>query len=184
MKKIFSASSILVMLSLIFSIVALPADALTGPKDSCKIGRDISITIPILATLGTNIVTIESKTILGNNTVISAIESDITGEVTTRSTVVTLKDVPITAIHQAVIVDKWGSICLINAVNNVVDWIFLFLLVISVAMIAIAGFLWMTSGSDTKRVELAKNMIIAALVGLVIAILARILPAVVLSVLG
>jgi len=78
----------------------------------------------------------------------------------------------------------WGTVCLINSINNVVDWIFLFLLVISVALIAIAGFLWMTSGGDAAKTKTAGQMIIAALIGIVIALLARVLPAVVLSILG
>ena len=78
----------------------------------------------------------------------------------------------------------WGTVCLINSINAVVDWIFLFLLVISVALIAIAGFLWMTSGGDAAKTKTAGQMIVAALIGIVIALLARVLPAVVLSILG
>jgi len=78
----------------------------------------------------------------------------------------------------------WGTVCLINSINSVVDWIFLFLLVISVALIAIAGFLWMTSGGDATKTKTAGQMIVAALIGIVIALLARVLPAVVLSILG
>lgn len=78
----------------------------------------------------------------------------------------------------------WGTVCLINSINSVIDWIFLFLLVISVALIAIAGFLWMTSGGDAAKTKTAGQMIAAALIGIVIALLARVLPAVVLSILG
>ena len=78
----------------------------------------------------------------------------------------------------------WGTVCLINSINSVVDWIFLFLLVISVALIAIAGFMWMTSGGDAAKTKTAGAMIVAALIGIVIALLARVLPAVVLSIIG
>ena len=78
----------------------------------------------------------------------------------------------------------WGTVCLINTINSVVDWIFLFLLVISVALIAIAGFIWMTSGGDASKTKTAGQMIVAALIGIVIALLARVLPAVVLSIIG
>jgi len=73
----------------------------------------------------------------------------------------------------------WGTICLINTINNVVDWVFLLLLVVAVAFIAIAGFLWMTGGAKPDQQKLAGTMILAAIVGIVIAVLARLLPAVV-----
>jgi hypothetical protein len=73
----------------------------------------------------------------------------------------------------------WGTICLINTINSVVDWVFLLLLVVAVAFIAIAGFLWMTGGAKPDQQALAGKMIIAAIVGIVIAVLARLLPAVV-----
>lgn len=187
MRKIFVASLIPVMLFLVFSMFALPADAqIKGPKDSCEIGRDIDIDIDIdiPSIPGTVIVTIESKTAAGPNTVVSSIQSDIKGEISTKSGGVITKNVVISSSGQAVIVNKWGSICLINAINNVIDWIFLFLIIISVVFIAIAGFLWMTSGSDASRQKTAGAMVVAALIGIVIAMLARILPGVVLSILG
>jgi len=184
MRKIFVVSLIPVMLFLVLSMVALPADAQISPKDSCTIERNISITIPLNAT--TEIIAIESETAAVTKTVVSSVEANIKGEVTTRTIPggAITSNVVIDVVHRAVIVAKWGSICLINAVNNVIGWIFLFLLVISVALIAIAGFLWMTSGGDAKKTQTAMQMIVAAIIGIVIALLARVLPAVVLSILG
>jgi len=79
--------------------------------------------------------------------------------------------------------DKWGTICLINTVNVIVDWIFLFLIVLAVAFIAIAGFMWMTGRGEPEKQKAAGQMIAAALIGIVIAILARVLPAVITGIL-
>ena len=43
-------------------------------------------------------------------------------------------------------VKEWGPVSLINTVNSVVDWVFFILLAVSFALIAYAGFLWMTGG--------------------------------------
>jgi len=81
-----------------------------------------------------------------------------------------------TTITPATHANTWGTFCLINAVHKVVNWIFNFLIVLAILLIAIAGFLWMTSGSDASKQKAAGTMIVAALVGLVIAMLAKILP--------
>jgi len=83
-----------------------------------------------------------------------------------KSTVVTSTSYPKT----------WGTICLINTVNNIANWIFNFLVVLAILLIAIAGFFWMTSGSDASRQKTAGAMVVAALIGLVIAMLAKLLP--------
>jgi hypothetical protein len=77
----------------------------------------------------------------------------------------------------------WGTICLINTINTVVDWIFIFLIAIAVALIAIAGFLWMTAAGDPEKQGQARNMIVGAVIGIVIAILARLVPALITGVL-
>jgi hypothetical protein len=80
--------------------------------------------------------------------------------------------------------NTWGTFCLINTVHKIVNWIFNFLIVVAILLIAIAGFLWMTSGSDAQKQKTAGAMIVAALIGIVIAMLAKMLPAVILSILG
>lgn len=51
---------------------------------------------------------------------------------------------------------------------NVVNWILGILALIAVIMILIGGFRWMTAGGNEEKVEGAKKLLIAALIGLVI----------------
>lgn len=51
---------------------------------------------------------------------------------------------------------------------NVVNWILGILALIAVIMILIGGFRWMTAGGNEEKVESAKKLLIAALIGLVI----------------
>ena len=78
---------------------------------------------------------------------------------------------------------KWGTVCLINTVNAVTDWAFFILISIAFVFILIAGFLWMTGRGEPEKQKQAANMIGAALVGIVIAILARVIPAVITGIL-
>lgn len=55
---------------------------------------------------------------------------------------------------------------------NIVQWALGFLALIAVIMIIIGGFMWMTAGGNEEKVEKAKKMISAAVIGLIIVLLA------------
>ena len=78
---------------------------------------------------------------------------------------------------------SWGTICLLNTVNAVTDWAFFILISVAFVFILIAGFLFMTAGAAPENKAKAGQMIGAALVGIVIAILARTLPAIITGIL-
>jgi len=61
-----------------------------------------------------------------------------------------------------------GSECLITIVGNTINLVLGFLGIILLVMLLYAGFLWMTSGGDTKGVQAAKTMITNAVAGVVI----------------
>lgn len=51
---------------------------------------------------------------------------------------------------------------------SVINWILGILALIAVVMILVGGFKWMTAGGNEEKVEGAKKLLIAALIGLVI----------------
>lgn len=53
-------------------------------------------------------------------------------------------------------------------VVNIINWILGILALIAVIMILIGGFKWMTAGGNEEKVEGAKKLLIAAVIGLVI----------------
>ncbi len=61
-----------------------------------------------------------------------------------------------------------GTACLVTIVGNVISLVLGFLGVILLVMLLYAGFLWMTSGGDSKGVEKAKTMIFNAVAGIII----------------
>ena len=53
-------------------------------------------------------------------------------------------------------------------VVNIINWILGILALIAVIMILVGGFKWMTAGGNEEKVEGAKKLLIAAVIGLVI----------------
>jgi hypothetical protein len=78
---------------------------------------------------------------------------------------------------------KWGVVCVVNTVNTIADWAFFILISVAFVFILIAGFLWMTGRGEAEKMKKAGQMIGAALVGIVIALLSRVIPGVITGIL-
>ena len=86
-----------------------------------------------------------------------------------------------------------GAVCLQNPLgvstfdallNKIIDFIFWVGMAIAPVIFIIAGFLFVISAGDTKKLETAKHMMLYAVIGLVVLLLARGLVAVLKSVIG
>lgn len=146
---------ILTAFLLLSVFAALPAYAETKIQESCALARDIKV---------------KETTILKGTTVQDG---------TTAISGATMGGPALT-----IAIKEWGTICLVNTINAVTDWLFFILISIAFIFILIAGFLWMTGRGEPEKQKQASNMIAAALVGIVIAILARIIPAVLIGILA
>jgi len=80
--------------------------------------------------------------------------------------------------------EQWGMICLINSVNTATNWIFYLLMIIVVVMVVIGGATYMLSAGNPERAGKGKSIIIYGIIGLVIALLARLIPSVVKLIVG
>ncbi|MFH1170965.1 MAG: pilin [bacterium] len=65
-----------------------------------------------------------------------------------------------------------GTSDLKATVINVINWVLGLLGIIAVIMILVGGFQWMTAAGNEEKVEKAKKIISAAIVGLIIILLA------------
>ncbi len=65
-----------------------------------------------------------------------------------------------------------GTADLKETVLNIIQWILGILALVAVVMIIIAGFQWMTAGGSEEKVEKAKKIITAAVIGLIVVLLA------------
>jgi hypothetical protein len=74
---------------------------------------------------------------------------------------------------------KWGMVCLLNTIHSLANWLFYIMLVISVFLVCLAGFYHMTAFGDPQKAGTSRNMVLFALIGLILALVSRIIPAMV-----
>jgi hypothetical protein len=77
-----------------------------------------------------------------------------------------------------------GSCCLLDAIYNVTDWIFIFIVVIVVIFVVIGAFNIITAGGSPEKVTAGRNFIVYAVIGLIIALLAKAIPSIARTVIG
>ena len=60
-----------------------------------------------------------------------------------------------------------------EAINNVMNWFFIIVLIIAVMFLLYAGFLFITAGGDPDKVNTARQNVMYAMVGVAVAVLAK-----------
>ncbi|KPJ56745.1 hypothetical protein AMJ49_03980 [Parcubacteria bacterium DG_74_2] len=75
--------------------------------------------------------------------------------------------------------DNWGILCLLNTIYGVTNLIYIILIALSVIFVLFGGFTILTAGGNAENVGKGKDYITYAVVGLVIALLARAIPSIV-----
>ncbi|MFC1662554.1 hypothetical protein ACFL04_00085 [Patescibacteria group bacterium] len=65
-----------------------------------------------------------------------------------------------------------GSADLKDTVVNIIQWILGILALIAVVMVIYGGFIWLTASGDDAKIDKAKKIISAAIIGLIVVILA------------
>jgi hypothetical protein len=73
---------------------------------------------------------------------------------------------------------EWGTVCLLNSIYNVTDWISFILLAVAAIMIIMGAFTLATAAGAPEKVTAGRNYIIFAVVGIVVALLSRAIPAI------
>jgi hypothetical protein len=78
---------------------------------------------------------------------------------------------------------KWGLICALNVIYTIVNWIFLFLVIVAIALVLMGAWDIMQSGDPAKTVS-GRNKILVAALGLLVAFAAKAVPSLVSYLLG
>lgn len=73
--------------------------------------------------------------------------------------------------------EGWSVICMLGTVYYVTNWIFYIILVAVMIMILYAAFLFLTSSGSPEKAGKATKVITYAIIGMVIGLLARAIPA-------
>ncbi|MBI2042118.1 MAG: hypothetical protein HYT20_03850 [Candidatus Nealsonbacteria bacterium] len=73
---------------------------------------------------------------------------------------------------------------LIDLINKIGNWVFAALLSIAAIFLIVSGLMWVTAGGNPEKANKARQMLINALIGVAIALLARGMVMVIRSVIG
>lgn len=77
-----------------------------------------------------------------------------------------------------------GACCLLNAIYNVTDWIFVFLLALATVFVILGAIFLLTAAGAPERIATGRNYIIYAMIGLAIAFVAKAVPGIVKLIVG
>ena len=156
-----------------------------GAAECCRLSQDITVndftyacdsTTYCTATTGDTCAFHSGSNTFKKDTVIGAGDCDLTTPNTClwKGTTVTIN----------VESQEWGTVCLLNAIYNVTNWIFFFFLAIAILIGVIAGYYFMTAAGDEAKLSKARGMLTYMAIGLIVAALAKVIPTLVRTVVG
>jgi len=79
---------------------------------------------------------------------------------------------------------EYGVIGMFNVVYNVTNWIFFIMTIVAVLMIVFGGFTYITAAGDPAKAGKGKSILTYAIIGLAIALIAKLIPSLVRFILG
>ena len=68
--------------------------------------------------------------------------------------------------------NNWANVNVESTLTNIVNWLIKIVLVVAALFIVIAAFTFITAGGDPEKINTARNQVMYALIGVIIAILA------------
>jgi hypothetical protein len=79
---------------------------------------------------------------------------------------------------------KWGVCCMLNTTYVVTNWVFYIMTLVAVLMIVFGGFTYITAAGDPAKAGKGKTILTYAIIGLAIALIAKLIPSLVRFILG
>ncbi len=77
---------------------------------------------------------------------------------------------------ETLLYSQYGVFCIMDAIYTATDWIFAIVLAIAIIFIIWGAFTIMTAGGNSDRVTTGRNYIIYAIVGFIVALMAKAIP--------
>ena len=78
----------------------------------------------------------------------------------------------------------WGTLCLINAISKITNWVTYIALSVVAVMVIMGALSITTAAGNPEKVTTGRNYILFAVVGLVVAILSRAIPSIAARIVG
>ena len=84
----------------------------------------------------------------------------------------------------AAVLPDFNADDMMSLITNIVNWVFSFLMLVVVVMVLVAGYMFVTGGSNPEQVGKARSILMYSLIGFAIAMLARGIIALVIAFIG
>ena len=78
-----------------------------------------------------------------------------------------------TVTSEGVIANPIAATSFSDLISRIIDWIINVALILAPLIIVYGGFIYMTAAGDTSKISQAKNIILYAVIGFIIALLAK-----------
>ncbi|MDD4990429.1 MAG: pilin [Candidatus Pacebacteria bacterium] len=79
---------------------------------------------------------------------------------------------------------RWGICCMLNTLYTVTNWVFYIMTIVAVLMIVFGGFTYITAAGDPTKASKGKGILMFAIIGLAIALIAKLIPSLVRFIIG
>ena len=79
---------------------------------------------------------------------------------------------------------EYGLVGMFNTVYNITNWVFFIMTIVAVLMIVYGGFVYITAAGDPAKAGKGKSILTYAIIGLAIALIAKLIPSLVRFILG
>lgn len=79
---------------------------------------------------------------------------------------------PVALAQKAVTTEKVKDLTVEDVAKSIISWVLGIITLVAVIMIIYAGIMWITSAGDDTKLKSAKAMLMAAIIGLIIAVIA------------
>jgi len=89
-----------------------------------------------------------------------------------------------TGAYCAASAETWGMFCILSSIHRVTDWVSYLLFAFVGVMIIIGAFTIVTAGGAPDKVASGRNYILYAVIGLIVALFARAIPAMAKAIIG
>ncbi len=73
----------------------------------------------------------------------------------------------------------WGIMCTLGMIGGITNWIFYFVLILAVLGIVAGGVFYITAMGDPEKASRGKSILILSVIGIVIAVIAKLIPSLV-----
>ena len=74
---------------------------------------------------------------------------------------------------------EYGLVGMFNTIYNVTNWVFFIMTIVAVLMSVFGGFTYITAAGDPTKAEKGKSILTFAIIGLAIALIAKLIPSLV-----